>query len=91
MESGAPAYGLNDALVAPHRSLRKLLMNSAESQPSVGLRFEVSSFVPRLYFVYGRSGLAVRAIATHVDDISGRGEYGVPAKVRVFWRRDMGH
>ena len=47
----APAYGLNDAPAAFHRSLRKYLENSVESLPCVGLRFEVSSFDPRLYFV----------------------------------------
>ena len=38
-----------DAPVAFHRSLRKYLVNSAESSSSVGLRLEASSFDARLF------------------------------------------
>ena len=70
----APASGLHGAPVAFRRPLRKDLVNSAESLFGAGLRFEVSSFGPRLYCIFQESGGAVGAIATHVDDISGRGE-----------------
>ena len=47
----APAYGLNDDPVASHRSLRKYLLDSAESLSSVGIRFAVSSSGPRLCYI----------------------------------------
>ena len=47
----APAYGLNEAPVPPHRPLRRKLANSAESLTLVGLRVEASSFDPHPYFV----------------------------------------
>ena len=86
----APAYGLNDAPVAFRRSLRIFLVNSVESLASVGLRCGVSPFDPRLYFVYNRSGSAVGAIATHIDDILGCGEYGLLAKIRPFSEKRFG-
>ena len=49
----APAYGLSDAPAAFRRPLRKYLVNSADSLPSVGIRFKVSSFDPRMYFIFG--------------------------------------
>ena len=45
-----------------------------ESPSTVGLKFEVPSFDPRLYFVLRGSGGAAGAIATRIDDISGCGE-----------------
>ena len=84
----APAYGLNDAPAAAHGPLRKYLVNSAELLPSVGLRFEVSSFDPFMYFVYRKSGPAVGVIATHIGDFSGCGEPDSLLKVRVFRKRD---
>ena len=47
----APAYGLNDAPVAFHRTLQKYLPNAPLSIELAGLEFQVSSFDPRLYFV----------------------------------------
>ena len=55
-------------------SLRKFLAKSAESPPSVGRRFELSPFGPRMYFVLCKWGTALGVIATHIDDVSGRGE-----------------
>ena len=52
---------------------RKSLAKSAESPPSVARRFELAPFGPRMYFVYRKSGAAVGVIATHTDDVSGRG------------------
>ena len=69
-----PAYELSPAAASFHVSLRDYLVRSAESPPSVGRRFELSPPGPRLYFVYRKWGTAVGAIATHIDDVSGRGE-----------------
>ena len=57
-------------------------MNSADSLPTVGLRFEVSSFDLCLYFVYRRTGSAAGAFATHIGDIPGCGEGNLLAKAR---------
>ena len=70
----APARGLEDAPVASRRSLREYLVNFAESLCSVGLRFEVSSFGPCVYFIFRKSVGAVGVIATNFDDIPGCGE-----------------
>ena len=86
----APAYKLNDAPAAFHRSLRKYLVNSVDLPAAVGLRFDVSSFVPRLYFVFRKMGSAVGAFATHTDDISGFREYDLLAKVRGFLVKRFG-
>ena len=59
----APAYGLNDAPVA----FRNLL-NSVDSLARAGLKFQVSSFGPRLYLIFRRSGGATGAITTHFGD-----------------------
>ena len=78
----APAYALNDAPVAAHRSRRKYVVNSAASLSSVGLRFEFPSFDPRMCFVPRGSGSAVGVSATHIDDILGRGEPEISPKAR---------
>ena len=70
----APAYELSHAAASFHVSLRDYLVRSAESPPSVGRRFELSPFGPRVYFVFRKRGTAVGAIATQIDDVSGRGE-----------------
>ena len=41
------AYGLTDAPVAFHMSLRNYLVNSAGSPSKAGLKFEVSTIDPR--------------------------------------------
>ena len=61
----APAYGLNDAPAAPHRSLERYLANETHSLQAAYLRAEASKFDPRLFFVYRRSGLAVGVVTTH--------------------------
>ena len=78
------AYGSNDAPAALQRPLRKYLVNSAESPSSVGFRFDVSSFAPRMYFVYRRSGSAVGVSTTHTGDISGCGEPDILSRARNF-------
>ena len=65
-------------------------MNSVESLSRVGLRFEVSSFGPRLYFVFRKSGGAVGAAATPTGDILGCGEPDLLLKVRRFPKKRFG-
>ena len=57
----APAYGLTDAPVAVHSSLCTYFVNSVESLPAAGLCFEVSSFSPRVYFIYRKWGRPLRS------------------------------
>ena len=70
--------------MAVDRSLRKYSVNSVDSLFGVVLKFEASSSVPRLYFVIRKSGRAVEAFATHIDNISGCGEPDLLLKVRRF-------
>ena len=76
----APAYGLNDAPVAFHRSLKRYLVDANDSLKAVDLRVETSTFDPCLFFVFQRSGKAVGVITTHIDDLLGCGE-------KMFFRR----
>ena len=80
----APAYGLNDAPVAFRRSLKRHLMNSTLSMDRVGLKCIGSSFDPCLFFVFRKTGSAVGAFTTHIDDILGCGEPGVMDGIRTF-------
>ena len=75
---------------ASPRSLQKYLVNSAESSPSGGPRFEASSCDPCLYFVLRKSGGAVGATTTQIDDISGCGEPGLQLKARRFLEKRFG-
>ena len=75
---------MNEAPAAFRRSLRNYLANSAESLPSVGLRFAASPFGPCANFVYRKSLTDAGVIATHIDDISGRGEPDLLSKVQGF-------
>ena len=70
----APAYGLNDAAVAAHRSPLQHLGNSVELPAGAGLRSEVPSFGPCLYYIFRESGGAAGAIAAHISDVLGCGE-----------------
>ena len=87
----APAYGLNDAPVAYRRSLRKYLTNFVETLSCVGLRLEVSSFDPCLFFVYMDSGPAIGALTTHIRDNSGCGEANVLSKARILMEKRFGN
>ena len=87
----APAYGSYDAPVAFRRPLRKFLVGSAESLSSVGLLYEVSSFGPRMYFIYRKSGKAVGVIATRVDDISACGGPELLLELRFAPEKDLGN
>ena len=71
---GAPARCPHDAPAPRHRSLRKYLVSSMESQSPVVLRFGVASSDPRPYSVFRALGRGVGAITAHFDDISGCGE-----------------
>ena len=78
-----PAYELSHAAASSHTSLRDYLVRSAESPPSVGRRFDLSPFGPCVYFVFRKWGTAVGAIATHIDDVSGRGEPDLSLEERL--------
>ena len=80
----APAYGLNDAPVAFHRSLKRFLLNDKESLKAVDIRLEVSKFDPCLFFVFRGSGPAVGVMTSHIDDLLGCGEQDILAKMEKF-------
>ena len=86
----APAYGRNGVPAAFHRPLREYLVNSAESLPRLGLRFEASSSDPCLSYVFRKSGEAVGVIATRIDDILGCGEPDLQLEVRRFSGKRFG-
>ena len=70
----ALAQGWKGAPAASHHALHKISLNSAEWLAKVGLRRPESTSDLRLYFIFRKRGGALRAIAPHFDDISGRGE-----------------
>ena len=80
----APAYGLNDAPVAFHRSLKSHLLNKELFREKAGLHCVSSAFDPCLFFIFNGKGPAVGAFTTHIDDILGCGEPGVMEKLRQF-------
>ena len=86
----APAHGLNDVPVAPHRSLKKYVLNSEASMKIVGLRYRVSTFDPCLFSIFREAGCAVGVFATHIDDILGRGGPDVLAKIRAHSEKRFG-
>ena len=54
------------------------------------MRCEASTFDPSLFFVFRAKGGAVGVFATQIDDILGRGESGVLAKMRTLLERRFG-
>ena len=64
---------MNDAAVAPQKTLQQYVLRSAKSLGRVGLKFQVSSFGPCLYNIFRGFGGAVGAPTTHIADIFGRG------------------
>ena len=72
-ELNATAYGLDDAPVAVHRSLKRYLLDGRAPTSAVGLRIKVSEFDPCLVFVFRRDCLAAGVIATRIDDLLGCG------------------
>ena len=85
-----PAYGLDDAPAAFHRSLVRYLLNSDLSMKFVGLRRQASTSNPCLFFIFRNEGQAEGAFATHIDDILGCGEPDVLPKMRNFSVRRFG-
>ena len=85
-----PAYRLHGAPAASHRSFHKNLVNSAKSLSSVGLRRDVSSFDPFMYFAYRKSGSAVGVLANHIDDILGCGVPDLLVEARGFLDKRFG-
>ena len=56
----------------------------------MGLRFEVSTADPHLFFVFEETGRTVGAFTAHIDDILGCGEpYGL-LKIREFPEQRFG-
>ena len=80
----APAYGLNDAPVAFHRSLKRYLVNDADPLQAADFRLEASKFDPCPFFVYRGSGPAVGVIATHIDVLFGCGERDILQRLEKF-------
>ena len=86
----APGYGAYDVLAAFHMSLRKYLVNAAESPPSARLRLDVSSFDPCMYFIYRKSRKAAGVISTHTEDILWRDEPDLSLEERGFLEKRFG-
>ena len=86
----APAYGINDAPVAPHRFLERRPLKNKVSLKLVGLKFKVSNLDPRLYMVLNREDEAVGVFSPHIDDILGRGVPGVLERTRYFSEQRFG-
>ena len=59
-------------------------MTPVESLPTVGLKFQASSFGPRLYLVFPKLGGAAGAVTTLIDDISCCGEPDLLLRVRCI-------
>ena len=60
------------------------MVGAVESLSAVGLKYGVSSFDPRPYFVSRKSGGDVGAITTQIDDISGCGGPHLLLQARYF-------
>ena len=86
----APAYGLNDAPVEFHKTLKRYLGKSKESLKLARLRFETSKLDPCLYTGFTADSEAVGTFSTHIDDILGRGAPGVLERTRKYLERRLG-
>ena len=80
----APAYGSDDAPVAFHRSLKRYLVNDADSLKAADFWLEASKFDPCFFLEYRRGGSAAGVIATHIDDLLGCGEQDSSHKMEFF-------
>ena len=87
----APAFGLNDAPVAFHGSLKRYLVNDVDSLKAADLRSEAPKFDPCLVCVYRRSGPAVGVITTHSDDFLGCGVQDISQKMGTCLATRFGH
>ena len=72
-ELHAPAYGLNNAPATLRRTLEGHSLRTEASLAFAGLKFQVQTFDPCLFFVYRRSGEAVGAPVPRNDDVLGNG------------------
>ena len=61
-----PSFG---SPAARRRPLTRYLLNSADSPARAGLKFQVSFFDPRPYFIFRKSGGAAGAAAAQIDAI----------------------
>ena len=86
----APAYGLNDAPVEFHKSLKRYLLKSETSLKLAGLRYEVSTLDPCLCMVYNREKEAAGVFPSHIDDILGCGAPGVLDRTRFYLEQRFG-
>ena len=59
-----PAYGLNDAPVASHHSLKRYPLKNEVSLKVVGLKYKVSNLDPCRYMVFNREEEAVGVFST---------------------------
>ena len=64
-------------------SLKKYLLDGEAALKSVGLRCEASTFDTCLFFVFRAKSGSVGVFLTLIDDILGRGESNVLAKMRI--------
>ena len=80
----APAYGLDDALVAPFRLLKEHVLNSEDPMKSADLRSEAPTSDPSLFFVFREGGSAAGSFTPSADDIPGRGESDILPEMRIF-------
>ena len=85
-----PAYGLNDAPVEFHKTLKRDLVKSDESLKLVGLRFATSTLGPCLCAILNGEGVAVGVFSTHIDDILGCGAPGVLERTRHYLEQRSG-
>ena len=85
-----PAYGLNNAPVAFHRSLERYLLKNEAFLNLVGLKWKVSNLGPCLYAACNREDEAACVFSSHNDDILGRGVLGVLERTRHFLEQRFG-
>ena len=86
----APGNGLNEAPVEFRRTLKRYLLQSANSPKLAGLRFEVSTLDPCLYVVYNTVKEAAGVFSSHIDDILGCGAPGVLDRTRYYLEQRFG-
>ena len=69
----APAYGLHDAPAAFRNALQRFLLRAEDSSALAALKFQVSTFGPRVYLVCRGSRSVAGTLTTHIDDVLGCG------------------
>ena len=86
----APAYGLNDAPVEFHKTLKRYLTQTEASLKLIGLRYQNSPLDPCLYSIYNQSEEPVGVFSTHIDDLLGCGVPGALERTRHFLEQRFG-